>query len=115
VKKLFLWLLLFPITANAAPCSPPSFYDGYSYFFQNTSIVSGFIYGLDERFLYTVMPSGYVNGFINVPQSATQAFYYSKTPDSFYQHSVVGVYRETLMTESCQNILTDDGKYLVLG
>lgn len=119
--SLIYFLTLSPACAHQ--CNVPTFYDGYSYSFQGTSTVSGFIYGLDEQFLYVILTNGYINGFILIPQNVPNAFQLSANPDTYYYNQILGVlptppylpgeYHETLMTESCQNLLTEDSKYIV--
>lgn len=121
---LFLLLLLIvPVKVFAHQCTVPSFYDGYSYSFQNTNTVSGFIFGLDEQFLYVILKNGYINGFTLIPQSVPNLFQTSPTPDAYYYSQIIdvlptppyqrGLYHETLMTESCQNLVIENGTYIV--
>jgi hypothetical protein len=90
----FTFVALFVASRVAdAVCTPPSFYDGFSgQFFNHTT--SGFIYGLDETYLYVTFTDGSVSGFEKVPQSTATAFLYSKDPDNFYLTQVKPLYTE---------------------
>lgn len=111
--RLIALFLLISFAAQAAPCTVTPFYDGFSGQFFNTSTVTGFIYGLDETYLYVTLTNGKVSGFIHVPLSTAQSFAHTKNADTFYSQQVLHRYRQPLMTEACQNILTEDGNYLL--
>ncbi len=116
MKKLFfLLLLLASPQAQAAPCQIPAFYDGFSGQFFNTSIVAGFVYGIDEVYMYVPLVNGQTIGFINVPQSTAQNFNYASKPDTFYSTQIYGRYRRPLLTESCVNIKVDSKTFLIIG
>ena len=106
-------LLLLASPAFAAPCTEATFYDGFAGQFFGTTLVTGFMYGLDETYMYVTETNGKISGYINVPQSTAQNFNYSKTPDTFYKTQIKYVYRRPLMTETCQNLLTEDNHYLL--
>jgi hypothetical protein len=114
MKYLALLLLCFvALPARAlTPCSPPSFYDGFSGQFPNAN-PTGFIYGLDETYLYVTLASGIATGFVNVPQGVAQAFNYTQSPVTFYNQQIVGRYHQPLMTENCLNILVNPTTYLL--
>lgn len=120
-KLLILLLILFAVGCIAhvkiayanTPCAVKSFYDGYSGSFYNTSLVKGFVYGLDEKFMWILFISGSVAGFPNVPQSVAQAINYTKTPDQFYATRLKAAYKQVLQAEDCQPLLAQTGAYLL--
>lgn len=114
LSRVLFFLLAFAPPAQAAPCQPPSFYDGYGGQFFNTSVTNGFIYGLDEQYLYVTLVNGNTTGFINVPQSTVQVFNAVSTPDSYYTTNIYNVYRQPLMTNNCNNLLVNSNTYLVI-
>lgn len=105
---------ILPFSAHATPCTETPFYDGFSGQFFNTSTVTGFMWGLDEQYMYVILTNGKISGFINVPQSTAQNFNYSQQPDNFYATQILNIYRRPLMTETCQNILLENGQYLLI-
>lgn len=124
-KKLFflLFLILLPSPAWAAhQCliAPP--YDAYSLFFQNTKTVSGISYSPSELLFYVLLQNGFINGYVGVNQTIVTSFFRTKTPDVVYTNRIVSTitghppfpFHETLMTETCQNLMTEDGKYITL-
>lgn len=113
MKRLLLIFLLIPLKANAIPCQAASFYDGWASSFFNTKIVTGFNYGLAETYMYVMLDSNTVTGFIHVPFGTAQTFANSRTPDSFYTGSVLTRYPRPLMSEDCKNILTQADNYLL--
>lgn len=113
MRWLALFLVLTPSIAFASPCTVESFYDGFSGQFFGPYAINGFIYGLDETYLYVTLATGDVDGFINVPLSVAQSFNYTKNPDKFYAQNIAGRYGQPLMTETCDNLLTEDGNYLL--
>lgn len=107
-----LTFVALPATA-AVPCHVPSFYDGYSSGFPNPTLVKGFTYGLDEKFIWVFFTSGSVSGVPNVPQSLPQAFSNTKDPDQFYATRIQHVYKQVLQAEDCQPLLAQNGNYLL--
>ena len=95
--RRLLVLLFLPLLCAAAACPPPAtFYDGYSgQFFATpftTYATTGFIYGLDEQFLYVTFSNGAITGFFPVPQNTAMAFNYTNNPDTFYSTEILNLY-----------------------
>lgn len=76
---------------------------------------SGFVYGLDELYLYVPLVNGNTESFINVPQQVAQQWLYSSNSDTFYKSYVYGIYRRPLLTEKCINILVSPTLFLLIG
>lgn len=111
---VFLVLLLFSGASFAAPvCTVTPFYDGYSATFNTYDLYQGYIYGLDERFLWMTLVSGSVAGFANVPQSVPQSVTNTTNGDTFYNTRIKGHYAQVLQSEDCGILLAEDGKYLL--
>lgn len=108
-----IFFLFFPLSAQAEQCSVVPFYDGYSANFNSYTLYSGYIYGLDEKFMYLTLTNGAIYGFVNVPQSVPQSVTNTTNGDTFYNTRIRGKYRQTLMTELCGNILNENGNYLL--
>lgn len=108
-----LALLLCGTAEAGTRCTVPPFYDGYSATFPNPTLVSGFIYGLDEKFMWVTFTSGSVSGIPNVPQSLPQAFNYTQNPDQFYATRIKPVYKQVLQAENCLPLLAQNGNYLL--
>lgn len=106
--------------ARATPCQIPPFYDGFSGQFFATptyapTTASGFIYGLDETYLYVPLVNRNTESFINVPQAVAQQWLYSSNSDTFYLTQIYGQYRRPLLTEKCINILVSPTLFLLIG
>ena len=113
IRSVLLFFLLTTTAAGAAPCQIVPFYDGFSGQFYNTTTVTGFVYGLDETFLYVTLINGGVAGFTQVPQQVAQSFNYSSNPDNFYTTQLLYRYHQPIMTEKCLSLATEKGFYIL--
>lgn len=117
MKKLLIVVIFIFLPTTLAfanqPCQPTQFDDGWSGSFPTAKVVSGYMYGLSEQFLWVYFVNGVTSGYANVPLGVGQTIAQTRTPDTYYAQVIQHSYAQVLLSQACGILLAQNGKYLL--